>query len=136
MLVWLTDWQLAEDHLLVTRDDVVDWTLYPADRDWLTRLFGHAPAEWQVDTYGDAVDQPSRRVRGRVDDLRSVRCRQLATEEGIVPVRGQATLRPVHDTSASWTRAHRDDASGALYGYLASVVDAADAGEARARRAG
>lgn len=104
MLVWLTDWQIAEDHILVESGGGVDWTVYPADAAWMTRLFGDRLAvEWQYDTYGDGVVQASRRVRGRVAAIQSVRCRQTRSDEGIVPVRGAAGLHEVMDTSASWT---------------------------------
>lgn len=103
MFVWLTDWQLAEDHLLIGVGDTVDWTLYPADTEWVARLFAdRLKIEWQFDTYGNAFDQPSRRVFGKVTDVRSVRCRQVRTNDGIVPVSGEATLLAVHDTSGSW----------------------------------
>jgi hypothetical protein len=47
MLVWLTDWQLAEDLVLIRVDDVVDWTLYEADQSWLFRLFANRlSVEW------------------------------------------------------------------------------------------
>ncbi|MCJ1711132.1 hypothetical protein MT344_08065 [Clavibacter michiganensis subsp. phaseoli] len=106
MLIWLTDWQVAEDHLLVERDDVVDWTVYPADLDWMARLLGdrRAGIAWQFDTYGDALVQPSRRVRGQMTEIRSVRCRQLSTDEGMVPEPGKAVMHPVRDTSGSWLR--------------------------------
>ena len=104
MLVWLTDWQIAEDHILVESGGVVDWTVYPADTAWVTRLFGDRLAvEWQYDTYGGGVVQASRRVQGRVAAIQSVRCRQMRSAEGIVPVRGAAGLHEVEDTSASWT---------------------------------
>ena len=105
MLVWLTDWQIAEDHVLVERGDVVNWTVYPADAEWITRLFGgHLALEWQYDTYGGGVVQASRRVQGRVSAVKSVRCRQMQSDEGIVPVPGAARLCEVEDTSASWVR--------------------------------
>jgi hypothetical protein len=51
MLVWLTNWQIEEDHRLITVGDTVDWTLYPADRDWVRRLFGdRLVIEWQFDS--------------------------------------------------------------------------------------
>ncbi|MFK0005182.1 DUF6578 domain-containing protein [Paenarthrobacter sp. NPDC090522] len=105
MLVWLADWQVAEDHLLVRVGDTVDWTMYPADRDWVCRLFGdRLVIDWQFDSYGDAVDQPSHRVSGKVAELYSVRCRQTRAREGLVPVTGEANLQPVGDTSGSWVR--------------------------------
>uniref|UniRef100_UPI003F4925D6 DUF6578 domain-containing protein n=1 Tax=Paenarthrobacter nicotinovorans TaxID=29320 RepID=UPI003F4925D6 len=105
MLIWLTDWQLAEDHLLIKVGETVDWTVYPPDQEWVYRLFGdRLVIDWQFDTYGDAVDQPSRRVSGKVVELHSVRCRQTRTYEGLVPVTGEATLHPVSDTSGAWTR--------------------------------
>ena len=105
MLVWFMDWQVAEDHVLVTQGDFVDWTLHLADTDWVARLFGNRLAvDWAFDTYGAAVDQPSRQVQGRVADVRGVRCRQTRTAEGIVPVPGAARLQSVHDTSSSWIR--------------------------------
>ncbi|RII95658.1 hypothetical protein DZF95_00260 [Clavibacter michiganensis] len=72
MLIWLTDWQVAEDHLLVERDDVVDWTVYPADLDWMAGLLSdrRAGIAWQFNTYGDAVVQPSTRVHGYTGMLR------------------------------------------------------------------
>lgn len=83
MLVWLTDWQIAEDHLLIEVGDSVEWTVYPADRDWVWRLFGDRLAiDWQLDSYGEAVEQPSRRVSGRVAELSSVRCRRERAPEG------------------------------------------------------
>jgi len=73
MLVWLADWQLSEDHLLIKIGDAVGWQLYPADAGWVSRLFAERLAlEWQFDTYGDAIDQPSRRVTGQVTGLQSV----------------------------------------------------------------
>lgn len=145
--VWFTDWQVAEDHVLVTTGDLVEWTLFRADADWIIRLFGgDVDVRWQFDTYGDALDQPVRQVRGRVTDLHEVRCPQLATTEGIEPVAGAATLRRVDDTSGSWSRPSADprrsevgadgrhaprrpiparDGSigpGHLYGYLVSVA--------------
>lgn len=105
MLVWLTNWQIAEDHLLIRVGDTVDWTVYPADRDWVIRLFGdRLVIDWQFDSYGDAVDQPSLWVSGKVAELCSVRCRQTRAREGLVPVSGEATLQPVADTSGSWMR--------------------------------
>lgn len=105
MLVWLTDWQIAEDHLFIRVGDTVDWTVYPADRDWVSRLFGHRLViDWQFDSYGDALDQPSRRVSGKVAELCSVHCRQTRAREGLVPVTGEATLQPVADTTGSWLR--------------------------------
>ncbi|MCI2957030.1 hypothetical protein MN032_04940 [Agromyces atrinae] len=143
MLVWLTDWQLAEDHLLIAVGDRVEWTLYPADANWVSRLFGdRLVIDWQFDTYGDAVDQPSIRTSGTVTGLQGVRCRQVRTDEGIVPVTGSATLLPVTDTSGSWapvakafpsiiadgsgtsfsyTSIHDDVTSESLYGYVASI---------------
>ncbi|SOE67022.1 hypothetical protein SAMN06296378_1836 [Salinibacterium xinjiangense] len=44
MLVWFTEWQVAEEHLLITVGDIVDFTLYPANTDWLSRLFVDRPA--------------------------------------------------------------------------------------------
>jgi hypothetical protein len=86
-----------------SRADGVDWTLHEADRSWMSRLFADRLAiEWQLDTYGGAEEQPSRRVSGEVVELRSVRCRQVTTEEGRVPVTGKAQLLPVDDTSGSW----------------------------------
>lgn len=103
MLVWLTDWQLAEDRLLFRVGERVEWMLYAADGDWTRRLFGdRLSIEWQFDTYGDAVDQPAVHVVGVVERLQRVRCRQEQTEEGIVPVRGAASLSDVSDTSSSW----------------------------------
>jgi hypothetical protein len=145
MLVWLTDWQLGEDHVLIRVGDVVDWTLYRSDRVWLSRLFAdRLNIEWQFDTYGDAVPQPSRRVRGEVTALMSVHCPQV-TDEGRVPVAGAARLSPVEDTSGSWMNApgasegeapqgdgsffytfsyvnpSGDDASDSLYGYVLTL---------------
>ena len=31
MLVWFTEWQVGEEHLLITVGDIVDFTLYPAN---------------------------------------------------------------------------------------------------------
>lgn len=146
MLVWLTDWQLAEDHILIRIGDKVDWTLYQSDRSWLSRLFAdRLNIEWQFDTYGDAVPQSSRRVRGEVTALMSVRCNQVKTGEGRVPVTGAAQLLPVEDTSGSWmsapgtpdieathgdgpffymfsyTNSLGDDASDSLYGYVLTL---------------
>lgn len=105
MLVWLTDWQIAEDRILVESGGAVDWTVHPADTAWVTRLFGdRLVVEWQYDTYGDGVVQASRRVQGQVAAVQSVRCRQIRSDEGIVPVRGAAGLHEVMDTSASWIR--------------------------------
>jgi len=105
MRVWLTDWQVGEDRILVRMGDVVDWTLFEADRDWLTRLFeDRVTVEWQLDTYGDATEQPTRRVHGKVVDLQSVRCREVTTREGRVPRTGEAQLCAIEDTSGSWER--------------------------------
>jgi len=105
MLVWLTDWQVAEDLVLIRVGDVVDWTLYEADQSWLSRLFASRLfVEWQFDTYADAEERASRHVRGEVIELQSARCRQVTTNEGRVPVAGEAQLSPVEDTSASWMR--------------------------------
>jgi hypothetical protein len=105
MLVWLTDWQVSEDRLLIRVGDDVDWTLYEADRNWMSRLFaGRLSIDWQFDTYGDAVEQPSRRVHGTVTEIQSTRCRQVSTGEGREPALGQAHLAPVEDTSGSWVR--------------------------------
>ncbi|MGR0161460.1 DUF6578 domain-containing protein [Paenarthrobacter nitroguajacolicus] len=148
MLVWLTDWQIAEDHLLIGVGDTVDWTVFPADRDFVYRLFGdRLVVDWQFDSYGDALNQPSLRVSGKVAELCSVRCRQLRTPEGLVPVTGEATLEPVADTSGSWTRqtAHEENVTNTgsgqtmytfsytsafdsvedhhLYGYVLSLAD-------------
>lgn len=83
----------------------MDWTLYPADRNWATRWLGdRLVIVWQFDTYGDAVDQPSQRVSGVVVELQFVRIRQIRTHAGLVPVAGHATLRPIAETSGSWTR--------------------------------
>jgi hypothetical protein len=102
MLVWLTDWQLAEDRLHIAVGDTVDWTLFAADSDWMARLFGGRLAiAWQFDTYGDAVPQPSIRVAGVVVELREVRCRRIGADGGRVPAIGGATLEPVADTSGS-----------------------------------
>ena len=147
MLVWLTDWHIAEDHRLITVGDIVDWTLFPADRDWVRRLFAdRLVIEWQVDDYGDAVSQPSRSVSGEIRELQSVRCRQLQTGTGIVPATGEATLQPVTDTSGSWaprtsndnkaadrspdsftytfsyTSARHDPEAVSLYGYVATLI--------------
>ncbi|WP_211881629.1 DUF6578 domain-containing protein [Pseudarthrobacter albicanus] len=136
MLVWLTDWQLAEDHLLITVGDTIDWTLYPADRNWVSRLFGdRLVIDWQFDTYGDAVDQPSRRVSGRVVELWSVRCPKIRTDEGFVPVTGEATLQPAVDTSGSWMRQAGQEESAAVRGtetitYKFSYTSAFDSVEA------
>ncbi|MFF2317417.1 DUF6578 domain-containing protein [Arthrobacter sp. NPDC058097] len=117
MHVWLTDWQVAEDHLLIRVGDTIDWTLYPADRSWVSRLLGdRLVIDWQFDTYGDAVDQPALRVSGEVAELRSVRCRQIQTDDGFVPVIGEATLQPVADTSGSWMRLARQEESAAVPG--------------------
>ncbi|WP_374116075.1 MULTISPECIES: DUF6578 domain-containing protein [unclassified Curtobacterium] len=108
VLVWLTDWQVVEQHLLVAPGDAVAWELCPADMEWTTRLFGdRLVLEWQLDGYGDAARRRARQVRGRVLELRSVRCRQRQASEGIVPVAGAARLQPVHDTSSSWARPSR-----------------------------
>jgi len=145
MLVWLTEWQVAEDLTVIRAGDVVDWTLVEADRAWLSRLFAErVRVDWQLDTYADATEQPSRRVRGHVLDVRSVRCRQITTNEGRVPRPGAATLTVVDDTSGSWKRepnaaaeetghghsystfgyygeAVENDAHEHLYGYLVTV---------------
>ncbi|MFB2580941.1 DUF6578 domain-containing protein [Herbiconiux sp. P15] len=127
MLVWLTDWQLSEDHLLIRVGDVVDWTLYESDRGWLARLFADGLSiEWQFDTYGEAVEQPSRRVRGEVTSLLSARGRHTMTDEGLVP--GPARLVPVGDTSGSW--APGDERSDSLYGYVLTL-DVRDGGTGR-----
>ena len=157
MLIWLTDWQVAEDHLFVERDGVVDWTVYPADLDWMARLLGDRQTgnAWQLDAYGDAVIQPSRRVRGQVAEIRSVRCRQLSSDEGMVPEPGGAVMHPVRDTSGSWPRhggaaaaaeaphpagdadgrvvvwgsyssISSQDAADALYGYIVTIADDTD----------
>ena len=137
MLVWLTDWQIAEDHIHVETGGVVDWTVYPADTAWVARLFGDRLAvEWQYDTYGGGVVQASRRVRGRVAAIRSVNCRQMRSAEGVVPVRGAAGLHEVEDTSGSWTssagsprsRSQRSDAKNSGRGWrsYASIVDEGD----------
>lgn len=103
MLVWFSDWQLAEERLLITVGDAIEWELYPADAAWVTRLFGDRLAvEWQFDTYGDAVEQPSRRVRGAVADIRSVRCVLVHGSDGLGPRPGAAVMSPVLDTSGSW----------------------------------
>ena len=105
MLVWLTDWQLAEDLVFIRVGDVVDWTLYEADQSWLSRLFAsRLSIEWQFDTYADAEEQASRHVRAEVIEVQSARCRQVTTDEGRVPLAGEAQLSPVEDTSASWMR--------------------------------
>jgi hypothetical protein len=146
MLVWVTEWQVAEEHLLIAVGDIVDFTLYPANIDWLSRFFVDRPAvEWQFDTYGEAVDQPSLRVKGKVDGLMSVRCQQVQTTEGLVPVTGEAKQQSVADTSGSWMRqgwlaqsetshgAHAtsrhgsyesasDDDTADLYGYIISLT--------------
>ncbi|TVU64853.1 hypothetical protein FQP90_07320 [Paenarthrobacter nitroguajacolicus] len=135
MRVWLTDWQIAEDHLLVRVGDPVDWTVYRADRDWVWRLFGdRLVIDWQFDSYGDAVDQPSRRVSGEVAELCSVRCCQTRTREGLVPVTGEATLEPVADTSGSWMRdtAHEESVANTGTGqimYTFSYTGPFDRGE-------
>jgi len=108
VLVWLTDWQVVEQHLLVAPGDAVARELCPADMEWTTRLFGdRLVLEWQLDAYGDAASQRSRQVRGHVLELRSARCRQRQASEGIVPVAGAARLQPVHDTSSSRARPTR-----------------------------
>jgi hypothetical protein len=149
MLVWLTNWQIEEDHRLITVGDTVDWTLYPADRDWVRRLFGdRLVIEWQFDSYGDTLGQSSRRVAGEITELQSVRCRQLRTDGGIVPATGEARLQTVTDTSGSWAHrqknphennsAHRsigtfrytasyasawnDPEAESLYGYVATLT--------------
>lgn len=156
MLIWLTDWQIAEEHVLVEKDGFVDWTVYPADLDWMARLLGdrRTGIAWELDTYGDAVVQPSRRVRGQVTEIQSVRCRQLSTDDGIVPEPGGAVLDPVSDTSGSWLRhggtraaasAPDGDTDGrqivwgsyssissqeeldALYGYIVTIAEDMDA---------
>jgi hypothetical protein len=102
MLVWLTDWQLAESRVHIAVGDTVDWTLFSADSDWMARLFGGRLAiAWQFDTYGDAVPQPSIRVAGVVVELREVRCRRIGADGGRVPATGEATLEPVPHTSGS-----------------------------------
>lgn len=118
MLVWLTDWQIAEEHILVESGGGVDWTVYPADTNWVSRLFGDRLAvEWQYDTYGEAVVQPCRRVQGHVAAIHSIRCRQTRSHEGIVPVRGAASLTEVDDTSASWVRGAGPLGRASLSGY-------------------
>lgn len=103
MLVWFSDWQLAEERLLITVGDAVEWELYPADAAWVTRLFGDRLAvEWEYDTYGDAVEQTSRLVRGAVADIRSVRCVLVHGSNGLGPLPGAAVMSPVLDTSGSW----------------------------------
>ncbi|WP_370629241.1 DUF6578 domain-containing protein [Paenarthrobacter nitroguajacolicus] len=125
----------AEDHLLIRVGDTVDWTVYPADRDWVWRLFGgRLVIDWQFDSYGDAVDQPSRRVSGEVAEVCSVRCRQTRTREGLVPVTGEATLEPVADTSGSWMRdtAHEESVANTGTGqimYAFSYTGPFDRGE-------
>jgi hypothetical protein len=136
MLVWLTNWQIEEDHRLITVGDTVDWTLYPADRDWVRRLFAdRLVIEWQFDSYGDAVEQPSRTVSVKITELQSVRCRQLRTDEGIVPATGEATLQPVTDTSGAWARRHTPhehhtaDRTTGSFRYTASYTSAWNAPE-------
>lgn len=130
MLVWLTDWQIAEDHLLIEVGDSVEWTVYPADRDWVWRLFGDRLAiDWQLDSYGEAVEQPSRRVSGKVAQLSSIRCRQERAREGLVPIAGEAVLEPVADTSGSWLRGTVQEPganAGYLYGYVLSLAQGDD----------
>ena len=103
MLVWLTSWQLAEEHLLITVGDTVEWDLYPADKEWISRLFAERlTIDWQFDTYGGAVDRPSRHVIGKVTAVHRVRCREIHADGSFVPARGEATLQGVVDTSSSW----------------------------------
>ncbi|SMQ71420.1 DUF6578 domain-containing protein [Agreia sp. VKM Ac-1783] len=137
MLVWLTNWQIEEDRQLITVGDTVDWTLYPADRNWVRRLFADRLAiEWQIDNYGDAVSQPSRTASAEITELQSVRCRQLQTSTGIVPATGEATLQPVTDTSGSWARRrtphehHATVRSTGSFRYAASYTSARHVPEA------
>ncbi|TFD52165.1 hypothetical protein E3T55_06785 [Cryobacterium frigoriphilum] len=60
--VWFTEWQVAEDGLDVALDQHVDWSLVPMDQDWVSRLFaGRRAVSLQLDTYADAVRDPSDR---------------------------------------------------------------------------
>jgi hypothetical protein len=84
-----------------------------------------------LDTCADAEERASRNVRGEVIDLQSARCRQVTTDEGRVPVAGEAQLSPVEDTSASWIRktwqAESEPSQNArksyTFGYFASDSD-------------
>ena len=60
--VWFTEWQVAEDGLDLALDQHVDWSLVPMDQDWISRLFaGRRAVSLQLDTYADAVRDPSDR---------------------------------------------------------------------------
>ncbi len=123
MHVWLTDWQVAEEQLLIRVGDSVNWTLFPAARSWLSRLFGERVViDWQFDTYGGAVDQPALQVLGEVVEIRSVWCPQTQTDDGFVPVNGGATLHPAVDTSGSWTNIAGQCEADRLYGYVLSLA--------------
>ena len=84
-------------------------------------------------------------MTGKVDGLMSVRCRQVQTADGLVPVTGEAIQQSVANTSGSWMRqgwlaqsetshgadanSHHgsyesafDDDTADLYGYIPSLT--------------
>ncbi|MET0990660.1 MAG: DUF6578 domain-containing protein [Glaciihabitans sp.] len=125
-LVWLTDWQVAEERLLLKLGDVVSLQLHPNDREWNRRLFGDAlPIAWQLDTYGLGHEERScRPITGLVLAIWVVHCPLILDDEGWGPAPGQASLEPATDTSRSWARSpqRRPKFGEDPAGWVAAVV--------------
>ena len=117
--VWLTEWQVAEDHLQVTLNETVTWKLVPMDQEWITRLFAERRAvSLQLDTYADATRGPESpdwtQVSGlvvRVDQVSVLYVRSTDRfERGLVPERGKAV---VHTVPSIWPKQpHHGHVSG------------------------
>ena len=129
--VWLTAWQVAEDHVRVGVGDRVAWGLSATDQKWLARLFGaRLSVALQLDTYlGGTPGIPSHPLMGVVSSVQAAWCRQVAVPgDGLHPRGGEATLETVVDTRGAWNtstanRRRRMDGED-LYGYVIQVETA------------
>lgn len=106
--VWLTEWQVAEDHLQVVLDEIIAWDLIPMDHDWIARLFAdRRTVPLELDTYAgatrdkDAADWT--RLGGTVVRIDQISIRYVPSTEprepGVVPARGAAV---VHTVASVW----------------------------------
>ncbi|MCU1405155.1 MAG: hypothetical protein JWQ43_1458 [Glaciihabitans sp.] len=126
--VWLTDWQVAEDHILVSVGDTVAWELTPADTVFAALLFGDGVAiDLQLDTYAaGSPEVPRTFLAGRVDTIKAIWSPMELGVGGWNPAAGKATLRPVADTHGSWGSSaipgQGTTDTEHLYGYLVTIA--------------
>lgn len=117
--VWLTEWQVAEDHFAVVVGETVAWKLVPMDHDWITRLFeSRRTVPLQLDMYAEATRGENAldwtEINGVVVRLDQVSVQYVQSNDpaqrGLFPQRGAAV---VHTVSSIWpVQPHHGHLSG------------------------